>query len=162
MPKLLYWKFHWMHDDPCCIIILCMHKQKLQEFPDVCYLVLNILFHYAGDNDYDIVNEVFSFSPEGDSMQCLNISIIDDEEVENTEIFTLLFTISEDYNSRFLIDRPATVTILDNDEQMTTDDNANAMAIGLSMSVVFFLFVLVMAGSASCLVMALLRGQRYE
>ena len=134
-----------------------------KKFPGLCYLVHNVpVLHYAGDNDYDVVNEVFTFSPEGDSMHCLNISIIDDEDFESTEIFTLLFTVSEDYNSRVLIDKPATVTILDSDEPVITDDNLSAMAAGISMGVVFFLLLLVMAGSISCLVMALLRRQRYE
>ena len=104
------------------------------------------------------MNEVFTFGPGGDSVQCLNISIIDDEQLENTETFTLLLTVSEDYNSRVLIDKPATVSILDNDEQ-TADDNLVAMAMGI----VFFLLVLVMAGSISCvLLMVFLKRQRYK
>ena len=91
-------------------------------------------------------------------MQCLNISIIDDEQLENTEIFTLLLSTSKDYNSLVLIDKSATVSILDNDEQTTTNDNLVAVAMGT----VFFLLVLVMAGSISCLVMVLLKRQRYE
>ena len=91
-------------------------------------------------------------------MQCLNISIIDDEQLENTETFTLLLTVSEDYNSRVLVDKLATVSILDNDEQ-TADDNLVAVAMGI----VFFLLVLVMAGSISCLLlMVLLKRQRYK
>ena len=116
-----------------------------------------MVFLHVGDDDYEVVNKYFTFGPGGDSVQCLNISIIDDEQFENTETFTLLLSTSKDYNSLVLIDKPATVSILDNDEQ-TTDDNLVAVAMGT----VFFLLVLVMAGSISCLMMVLLKRQRYE
>ena len=103
------------------------------------------------------MNKNFTFGPGGDSVQCLNIFIIDDEQFENTETFILLLSTSEDYNSLVLIDKPATVSILDNDEQ-TTDDKLVAVAMGI----VFFLLILVMAGSIFCLVMILLKRQRYE
>ena len=73
--------------------------------------IISILL-YAGDSDYDVVTEVFTFTPEEDSVQCLNISIIDNDHFENSEMFTMLLTVSEDYNSRILIDEPVTVTIL--------------------------------------------------
>ena len=117
-----------------------------------------MVFLHVGDDDYEVVNKYFTFGPGGDSVQCLNISIIDDEQLENTEIFTLLLSTSEDYNSLVLIDKSATVSILDNDKQTITDDNLVAVAMGI----VFFLLVLVMAGSISCLVMVLLKRQRYE
>lgn len=91
-------------------------------------------------------------------MPCLNISIIDDDSFENSETFTLTLTISEEYNSRVIVNESATVVILENDEQ--TGDSLSAMAIGVSMGVVIFLLVLVVAGSISCLVMVLLRRQR--
>jgi hypothetical protein len=114
-------------------------------------------YWYVGDDDYDVVNEEFTFGPGGDSVQCLNISIIDDKQVENTEAFTLLLSVSEDYNSRVLIDNPAIISILDNDEQIT-EDNLVAVAMGI----VFFLLVLVMIGGISCFVMTFLKRQRYE
>ena len=121
-------------------------------------IVINLVFLHVGDDDYEVVNKNFIFGPGGDSVQCLNISIIDDEQLENTETFTLLLSTSKDYNSLVFIDKSATVSILDNDEQTTTDDNLVAVAMGT----VFFLLVLVMAGSISCLVMVLLKRQRYE
>ena len=117
-----------------------------------------MVFLHVGDDDYEVVNKYFTFSPGGDSVQCLNISIIDDEQFENTETLTLLLSTSEDYNSLVIIDKPATVSILDNDEQTITDDNIVAVAMGT----VFFLLILVMAGSIFCLVMILLKRQRYE
>ena len=124
-------------------------------------LVIIIALHYTGDSDYDIVNALFTFGREGDTTQCLNISIIDDGEFEAMEMFTLLLTVSDDYNSRVLTGKPAIVAILDNDEQVTeSDEFFVAMASGISVGVVFFLLILVMAGSISCLVVALLKRQR--
>ena len=127
------------------------------------FLNINIIIalHYTGDSDYDIVNALFTFGPEGHTTQCLNISIIDDGEFEAMEMFTLLLTVSDDYNSRVLTGKPAIVAILDNDEQVTeSDEYFVAMASGISVGVVFFLLILVMAGSISCLVVALLKRQR--
>ena len=109
------------------------------------------------------MNEVLTFTPEGDSLLCLNISITDDNNFENSEMFTLVLIVTDDYSARVIAAEPATVTILDDDIEHipSLSNNLSAMAIGISMGVALFLFVLMVSGGISCLVITLHRRHRY-
>ena len=62
------------------------------------------------DSDYNSVDKSFSFSPDGSSTNCLNVTILDDGITENAETFTLLLVAKDEPDSQF---DSVTVTILD-------------------------------------------------
>ena len=75
-----------------------------------------LLFVAGSDYYYNIGSEILTFTPGGDPVQCVAISIIDDTAVEHSEVFSLSLIVLDDQNSQVVIDESASVTVLDNDQ----------------------------------------------
>ena len=75
--------------------------------------MLNVLLHFVANVDFSSLSSTSLFFSGTSGVECLNISILDDNFVEQNETFSVLLTTS---NSAVEISlSSATVTIIDND-----------------------------------------------
>ena len=72
--------------------------------------------------DYGSISETLTFV-ECDRRQCMDVSIIDDEELENTESFSVLLTETPGLDVRITLDPvEAEIEIIDNDSEFSWTD----------------------------------------
>ena len=102
------------------------------EFMTPCYLLLTFtrtlhIYIYTNSTDASDFQYVNQRSPPGflslspnTTQQCVNIAILDDSEMEETEFLTLSLSLTSEQNSVALSQPNATVYIIDNDGELYT------------------------------------------
>ncbi len=74
------------------------------------YTSIYILVKYLGDEDYLFSPTNFTFGPESSDPQCVNIILVESDEVEDTELFTYTFFT---FTDRVIVPPPDNVSIVD-------------------------------------------------